>query len=55
MIYAYTSENKNPKELVKVNVNISWNTPAKNIRKYPLNSSSDSESFYSNINEEIKT
>ena len=49
-----SSENKNQKEFIEENININTNTPAKNIRKYSLNSSSDSESFYSNINEEIK-
>ena len=49
------SINQNQNILTKENLINNKNTPSKKTRKYSLNSSSDSESFYTNINEEIKT
>ena len=49
------SPNQNQNILNKENLTLDKNTPLKKTRKYSLNSSSDSESFYNNINEEIKS
>ena len=49
------SINQTQNILTKENLINNKNTPSKKTRKYSLNSSSDSESFYTNINEEIKT
>ena len=49
------STNQNQNILTKENFNNNKDTPSKKTRKYSLNSSSDSESFNTNINEEIKT
>ena len=49
------SPNQNQNILNKENLTLDKNTPLKKTRKYSLNSSSDSEYFYTNINEEIKS
>ena len=49
------SINQTQNILTKENLINNKNTPSKKNRKYSLNSSSDSESFYTNINEEIQT
>ena len=49
------SINQTQNILTKENLINNKNTPSKKTRKYSLNSSSDSESFYTNINEEIQT